>query len=250
MPFNYVPAKNLLDEKIVLITGSTGGIGTALSMKCAELGATVIICGRSIAKLEKLYQSIYELGLSEPLIYPADFLGTKKDDFQILTKKIEKEFGKLDGLVLNASLLGNLSSLDNYSENMLDEVMQVNFKSQFLMTQCLIPVLKKSESASVIYSSSSVGRKAKAFWGAYAISKFTTEALVQIWASEHENISKIRFNAVNPGATRTKMRAQAYPAENPRNLPTPEKVILPYIYLLSADSHCISGQSLNSQDKP
>ena len=124
---------------------------------------------------------------------------------------------------------------------MLDEVMQVNFKSQFL-TQCLIPVLKKSESASVIYSSSSVGRKAKAFWGAYAISKFTTEALVQIWASEHENISKIRFNAVNPGATRTKMRAQAYPAENPRNLPTPEKVILPYIYL-----EC--GQSLHIRAK-
>ena len=132
-------------------------------MKCAELGATVIICGRSIAKLEKLYQSIYELGLKEPLIYPADFLGTKKDDFQILTKKIEKEFGKLDGLVLNASLLGNLSSLDDYSEDMLDEVMQVNFKSQFLMTQCSYWCLK-SESASVIYSSSSLGRKAKAFW--------------------------------------------------------------------------------------
>ena len=246
---NFTPKQGLLLNKVVLITGATGGIGEALSIKCAQLGATVIISGKSIQNLEALHTKICAQGFIEPLIYPADLEGASKSDFEALASTIEEKFGHLDGLILNAAILGDLTPLDGYSQEKWNQVIQINVTSQFLMTQCLIPVLKKASSASVIFSSSSVGRIGKAYWGAYSISKFAIEALVQIWASEHENVSSIRFNAVNPGATQTKMRAMAYPAENPRMLPRPSHIISPYIYLLSAESLKITGQSFNAQLK-
>ena len=246
---NFTPIQGLLLNKVVLITGATGGIGEALSIKCAQLGATVIISGKSIQNLEALHTKICAQGCIEPLIYPADLEGASKSDFEALASTIKERFGHLDGLILNAAILGDLTPLDGYSQAKWNQVIKINVTSQFLMTQCLIPVLKKASSASVIFSSSSVGRIGKAYWGAYSISKFAIEALVQIWASEHENVSSIRFNAVNPGATQTKMRAMAYPAENPRMLPKPSQIISPYIYLLSAESLKITGQSFNAQLK-
>jgi len=160
---------------------------------------------------------------------------------------IEKEFGKIDGLLNNASALGNRTPIENYDPSVWNQVMQVNVNAQFFLTQAMLPLLMKSDDASVIFTSSGVGRKGSAYWGAYAVSKFATEGMMQVLADELENTSNIRVNAINPGPTRTNMRAHAYPAENPNNLATPEQIMPAYLYLMGADSKGTNGQSLDAQ---
>ena len=126
--------------------------------------------------------------------------------------------------------------------------MQVNLNAPFLLTQACLKLLKSATNASIVFTSSSVGRKARAYWGAYSISKFATEGMMQVLADELETNTTIRVNSINPGATRTAMRAMAYPAEDPMTLPPPEAIMSLYLYLMGVDSHEINGQALNVQD--
>lgn len=245
----YQADTNLLDKKIIAVTGAGDGIGKAAALSFAKHGATVILLGRTIPKLEKVYDLIVENGGATPAIYPINFEGATEEDYQQLAQNFAKEFDHLDGLLHNAADLGQRSPLSHYSATAWSTVMQVNVNAQFLLTRELIPLLDKAQKASIIFTGSSVGYKGRAFWGAYAVSKAANENMMQIFADELFETSSIRVNSINPGATRTKMRANAYPGEDPSTLKKPEEIMGTYLYLMGNDSIEVNGQQFSAQKK-
>lgn len=246
---HYQASKNILKDRVILVTGAGDGIGKAAAIAYAQAGATLILAGRTVEKLEKVYDQIIANGGIEPLIYPVDFEGATEDDFNELANQCDQQFGRLDGLLLNAGILGQRTPLSSYRHDVWTKVLQVNVTSQHLMTKALMPILEASDNASVIFTTSGVGRVGRAFWGAYAVSKFAVEGLVQTWASENENLNSVRMNCINPGATSTQMRATAFPAENPESIASPEDIMPAYLYLMGPDSNELNGQSIDAQIK-
>lgn len=246
-PRSYTYPADLLHDRIVLITGASDGIGRALALHSASLGAQVVLHGRNVGKLEKVYDEIEAIeGAPRPSIAVMDLASANSESYTTVAQSIEQEFGRLDGLVLNASMLGERFSIEQYDAVMWQRVMHVNVTSAFAMTQVFLPLLRQSEDATVIYTSSGVGRTGKAFWGAYAVSKFATEGLSQVLADEHRH-GDLRSNCINPGPTRTQMRLEAYPAEDRDKLKRPEEILATYVYLLGPDSKGITGQSFDAQ---
>jgi NAD(P)-dependent dehydrogenase (short-subunit alcohol dehydrogenase family) len=242
----YIAPDNLLINKTILITGAGAGIGKALALRCAELGATVILLGKTVKKLEAVYDLISAMDKQSAAILPVDLNGATEEHYRDLADTVSREYGQLDGLVHNASQLGVLSPFTQIESKMWNEVMQTNLTSTFLMTKYLIPVLSKATHASTIFTTSSVGAIGRAYWGPYSVSKFATEGMMQLVADEYEN-SSLRFNAINPGSTRTAMRASAYPAEDVTLLKTPEQILDVYLYLLGDESIKVTGQRFNAQ---
>lgn len=246
-PRLYEYPNDILRDRIILITGASDGIGKALALQTASLGAQVILHGRSVTKLEKIYDEIEAIeGAPRPSIAVMELESANAESYTTLAQSIDSEFGRLDGLVLNASILGERYSIEQYDAVLWQKVMHVNVTSIFAMTQVFLPLLHKSDDPSVIFTSSGVGRTGKAFWGAYAVSKFATEGLSQVLADEHRHTS-LRSNCINPGATRTNMRLAAYPAEDRDALKRPEEILAPYIYLLGPDSNGVTGESFDAQ---
>jgi NAD(P)-dependent dehydrogenase (short-subunit alcohol dehydrogenase family) len=246
-PKTYTYPQDLLRDRIILITGASDGIGRALAIHAAELGAKVILHGRNIKKLENVHDHIEGLeNAPQPSIAVMDLATATSESYRSLADGLEEEFGRLDGLVHNAGILGDRFSIEQYDAVKWQQVMHVNVTAVFALTQVCIPLLQKSDDASVIYTSSGVGQQGRAFWGAYSVSKFATEGLSQVLADEHRHGS-LRSNCVNPGATRTKMRLEAYPAENRDALKRPEEILSTYVYLLGSDSKGVTGQSFNAQ---
>lgn len=245
--FAYNAPENLLQDRIILVTGAGAGIGRAAARAYAAQGATVILVGRTLEKLEQVYDEIEAAGHPQPAIVPLNLESATEHEYLELANTLEQEFGHLDGLLHNASLLGLRTPIESYDPAVWNQVMQVNVNAGFMLTQALIPLLNQSNDASIVFTTSSVGRRGRAFWGAYSVSKFATEGLAQVLADELENTTSIRVNCINPGATRTQMRSSAYPAENPETNPTPEDIMPLYLYLMGADSKDVNGQSLDAQ---
>ena len=246
-PRSYTYPDNVLEGRIVLITGSSDGIGKALALHAAQLGAQVILHGRSVPKLEKIYDAIDGIeGAPRPSIAVMDLESANAESYATLADSIADEFGRLDGLVHNAGMLGDRFSIEQYDAVTWQKVMHVNVTAAFALTQVFMPLLQQSDDPSVIFTSSGVGRTGKAFWGAYAVSKFATEGLSQVLADEHRH-GKLRSNCINPGATRTNMRLAAYPAEDRDALKRPEDILAPYVYLLGPDSQGVTGESFDAQ---
>jgi len=246
-PQTYSPRENLLEGRIILVTGAGDGIGRAVAKACAQYGASVGLLGRTLSKLEAVYDEIVEAGWPRPSIAQMNLLKAHGPDYFQLAESIGKEFGRLDGLLHNAGILGHMSPIEHYDVGTWTEVMHVNLTAPFVMTQVMLPLLKNSADASVVFTSSGVGRKGRAYWGAYAVSKFGIEGLSQVLADENEQYPNIRINCINPGRTRTSMRAAAYPGEDPATLKAPQDIMGPYLYLLGPDSNGVSGQSLDAQ---
>ena len=245
--FEYQASPDLLKGRIILVTGAGSGIGRTAALTYARHGATVILLGRTISKLEAVYDEIEQNGWPKPAIFPMNLDAAADNDYIQLAETIEQEFGRLDGLLHNAGLLGELKPISQYPTEEWLHLMQVNVHAPFMMTRELLPLMRQSEDASIVFTSSSVGHKGRANWGAYSVSKFATEGLMQVIADEEEGISKIRANTVNPGATRTAMRASAFPAEDPQTLPTAEDIMPVYLYLMGSDSKDVSGQAFHAQ---
>lgn len=243
---SYQAPANVLHGRTILITGAGDGIGKALACACAEHGATVILLGRTQKKLDAVYDHIVSKGWPTPAIVAMDLRNIASEDVASLAATIETEFGSLDGLVHNAAILGQRTPLEQYPPHLWLEVMQVNVNAAFLLTQAMLPLLRKSKDASVLFTTSGVGRTAKAYWGAYAVSKFATEGLMQLLAEELDGNSTVRVNAINPGATRTKMRANAYPGEDPSTVPSADARLPAYLWLLGPDSKQVHGQSIDA----
>lgn len=246
-PRTYAYGDDILKDRIILITGASDGIGKALALESARVGAQVILHGRNVPKLEKVYDEIEAIeGAARPSIAVLDLASANSESYTSLAQTMQDEFGRLDGLVHNASILGDRFSLEQYDAVTWQRVMHVNVTAAFALTQVFLPLLHESDDASVIFTSSGVGRVGKAFWGAYSVSKFATEAMSQILADEHPQGS-LRSNCINPGATKTGMRLAAYPAEDRDLLKTPEEILAPYIYLLGPDSKNVTGESIDAQ---
>ncbi|MFY0656921.1 MAG: YciK family oxidoreductase [Neptunomonas phycophila] len=245
--FDYQAPESLLADRYIVVTGAGDGIGKAAAIAYAKHGATVILLGRTTEKLEQVYDEIENAGGPQPAIVPLNLETATEHDYIEITNIIDQEFGRLDGILHNASLLGLRTPLESYDPVTWQQVMQVNVNAPFLLTQTLMPLLHRSEDASIIFTSSSVGRKGRAYWGAYSVSKFATEGMMQVMADEVSSTSNIRVNCVNPGATRTAMRAYAYPAEDPTNNPTPDAIMPLYLYLMGADSKSVNGESMDAQ---
>ncbi|HMU86329.1 MAG TPA: YciK family oxidoreductase [Agitococcus sp.] len=246
---SYQATKDLLKDKVILVTGASDGIGRVAAKTYAKHGATVILLGRDLKKLEQVYDEIEADGGAQPAIIPMNFSSAIPTEYEQLAINIEQEFGRLDGILHSAGILGDLTPLEMYDPNTWDEVMKVNLRAPFMLTQHLLPLLKRAPEASVIFMSSSVGRKARAFWGAYAVAKAGIENLTVLFADELANTSKVRVNCINPQGTRTAMRAKAYPAEDPSNVPTAEQIMPLFLFLMGAESVGVNGKSLDARDK-
>lgn len=246
-PADYQAAPDLLKGKTIMVTGAGDGIGRIAALTYAGYGATVILLGRTESKLEAVYDEIEAGGNPKPALVELDLATVTDDQCIQLAQGLAEEFGHLDGLLHNASLLGERRPIESASYSAWQEVMQVNVNAQFVLTRQLLPLLQAAPSASIVFTSSGVGRVGRAFWGAYAVSKFATEGFMQVLSSELENTSNIRVNCINPGATNTAMRRTAYPAENPTENPAPEEIMGIYLYLMGQDSIGATGISFNAQ---
>ncbi|PLY12277.1 MAG: YciK family oxidoreductase [Sedimenticola sp.] len=242
---DYQPPEDLLNGRKILVTGAGSGIGRAISKVLAQYGATVILLGRTIAKLESVYDEIEAAGWAQPAIYPLNLEGATEHDYREMAETLDKEFGVLDGLLHNAAQVKLLSRVDDYDVETWMKVMQVNLNGPFIMTQACMPLLRKAKDASVVFTSDTVGRKAKAYWGAYAASKFGVEGLMQVLAEETRDSSNIRVNSFDPGPTRTNLRANAYPGEDPDANKSPEALAGHYLWLMGPASIGTTGQALS-----
>ncbi len=244
-PVSYNPATDLLTGRIVLVTGAGDGLGQAAARAYARHGATVILLGRTVSKLEHVYDEILAAGGSQPAITPMDLARATARDYEAMVTAIEKEFGRLDGILHSAAELGTLTPLELYDPELWTRVMQVNFNAAYLITRLCLDLLRRSNDASVIFSSSDVARQARAYWGAYAAAGGALERLMEIWADELEQNTHIRFNSLDPGPVATGLRAQAYPGESPDQHPRPDEVMGPYLYLMGPDSRGITGRAFS-----
>lgn len=245
----YQAPPMLLKDRIIAVTGAGDGIGRAAALAFAEAGATVVLIGKTIEKLEAVYDQIEQAGGPQPAIYPLHLGGAVMKDYLDMHDSLAQAFGRLDGLLHNASILGDRKAIAQTDSEEWLKVMQININAPFMMTQALLPLLEQSADASIIFTSSSVGRRGRAYWGAYAVSKFACEGLMQTLADELGSTSSVRVNSLNPGATNTAMRRSAYPAEDPQLNPDPAAIMPIYLYLMGPDSKGVNGQALNAQPK-
>ena len=236
---------NAFADKVVLVTGANRGIGRSLAMLIARHGGQVVLCGRDVKGLEKVDDQMRSDSGNAGTILTLDLMKATIDDYRGAAAAVADTFGRLDGLAHIAGVLGEMSSIEHYPAMTWHNVLHVNLSAPFLMTQALLPLLRQTAGSSVVFASSSVGRQGRAHWGAYSVSKFGVEGLVQTLADECEG--QPRVNAVNPGATRTLMRRSAYPAEDPTSLATPDDIAPTFAHLLCEDGARYDGRSINAQ---
>jgi len=230
-----------------MVTGAGSGIGRAVSLALAQAGAEVILLGRTVRKLEGVHAEIQKLGGPEASIVPLDLERALAAEYESVAAAIEKRYGRLDGLLHNAALLGTLTPIEQYDVPTFMRVMHVNLTAEFVLTRQLLPLLRGSPDAALLFTSSGVGNRGRAYWGAYSISKFAVEGFAQVLAHELENTSSVRVNVIDPGKVRTLMRRQAYPSEAPESLPTPESLTAPYLALLGPASRGVTGGRFRAQ---
>ncbi len=239
---NSIDPQRSLNAKNILITGAAGRLGQVASKTCAKSGACVILLDKNLAELEKLYDDILACGSPEPALYPMDLEGATEKDYVDLASTIESEFGVLHGLVHNAAKFAVLGPLDGINLQSWCSVLNVNLNAPFLLTRALLPLLRAADNASVLFTSDSAARIAKAYWGIYAISKIALEAFAKILADEQESAGIVRVNTIIPGPIDSPIRRRAFPAENRQNLAAAESLEKLYIYLLSSASCGKTGQ--------
>lgn len=217
-------------------------------MACARHGARVILNGRSVRKLEKLYDDIVATGAAQPALAPLDFEKADANAYDSLADAVEQQFGRLDGLAHVGGLLGDRSPILHYDVPTWMKVMHVNVTAPFILTRTLLPLLQRAPDASIVFTTSSVSVRGRAYWGAYAVSKFADEGLMQVLADELDTERRqIRSNSVNPGPVRSAMRAKAYPGEDAATLTAPEAVVWPFLYLLGPAGRGVTGCRFDAQ---
>jgi len=229
-----------LDNKIILITGAGDGIGKAAAIAYAAEGATVILCGKNQSSLDTVYDEIEAAGYPQPAVLAINFETATPVDYQNMAELLDNEFGKLDGLLINAGWLGQASSLSQYDIENWYKVMQINLNAPFLITRVLLPLLNKSDSASILFT---LDEKETAYWGAYGVSKAGLEGFMKILSDELDSDNNpIRVNAIKPERVRTKLRMKAYPGEDPNTLPLAADIMEQFVYFMSDESTNLQGK--------
>jgi NAD(P)-dependent dehydrogenase (short-subunit alcohol dehydrogenase family) len=241
----YKAATDLLKDRVILVTGASDGIGKAVSLACAAHGAAVILQGRNVKRLEGVYDEIIAAGGKRPSIVPMDFEKAGPDDYANLSNAIENEFGRLDGLLHNAAILGERSPIDHQDPTKWLRSMHVNVNAPFILTQHCLPLLRHSQDASIIFTIGDVVAKPRAYWGAYLPSNWARQGFMRMLAEELD--STIRVNSVVPGPVQSNIRLQAFPAEDRSKLPLPAAIVEPYLFLLGPDSKGVHGHTFDAQ---
>ena len=246
-PRGYLPAPGDFKGRAILVTGASDGIGRAVALALARAGAQVILHGRNVRKLEAVHAEIEKMGAPEASIVPLDLERALAADYEAVANAIDQRYGRLDGLLHNAALLGTLTPIEQYDVPTFMRVMHVNLTAAFVLTRQLLPLLRASADAAVLFTTSGVGNRGRAYWGAYSISKFAVEGFAQVLSQELENTSSVRVNVIDPGKVRTTMRRQAYPSEAPESLPTADSLVNAWLALLGPASRGVTGQRFRAQ---
>jgi NAD(P)-dependent dehydrogenase (short-subunit alcohol dehydrogenase family) len=244
---NYNPSPGLLKDRIILVTGAGDGIGRTAARNFAAFGATVVLLGRTLKKLEKVYDEIEQAGCPQPAIYPMNLEGASPKDYADLAQTLQKEFGHLHGLLHNAAILGTLTPIIHYNIERWYQVLQVNLNAPFLLTHAVLDLMQRSNDASITFTLDSVSDRGQAYWGAYGVSKGATQTLMKILANELESKGTVRVNGVDPGKVRSQFRLQAYPAGDSNSWASPADIMNIYLYLMGPDSKGITGQIFKAQ---
>jgi NAD(P)-dependent dehydrogenase (short-subunit alcohol dehydrogenase family) len=244
----YQAPDNLLDKRVILITGAADGIGRVMAQTFASYGATIILLDKNVTNLESLYDEIEAHGYPQAAIYPLDLEGASANDFETMAETIDREFGRLDGIVHNAAVMGPITPMQLYEVQAWYRVLQINLNAPFLLNQSCIPLLNQSEDGRILFVTDACGRQGSAYWGAYGVSKAGLENMMQSLADELESGTSVRVNSIDPGNVRTRMRALAYPGENPESLPAAEDIMPGFLYLMGPDSKAYTGQSFLAED--
>ena len=240
----YQPAADALTGRVIAITGSGDGIGRAVALAAAAHGAEVVLIGRTVRRLEAAYADIEALG-GRATIAPLDLEKALAGDYDQLAAALQERYGRLDGLLHNAAMLGALAPIEHYDVPTWARVLHVNVTAAMALTQVLLPLLRAAEDPAVLFTTSGVTQRSAPFWGAYAASKRAVEALASTLAVELADAAPpVRVNMLDPGATRTRMRRQAYPAEDAARLPPPQARTSCYLWLLGPASRGVTGQRL------
>lgn len=247
---NYKADANLLADRTILITGADTELGGAVACTLAAHQATVILLGRKRKQLEVVYDTIEKSSAPQPALMPFNLTKASAESYEQLAQTLNDEFSSLDGLAHCDIDIGKLSPLEHYELPIFSNVLQANVNAPYLLTRTCMFLLHKSESASVIFTSSDAGRMGKPFWGAYGIACFAIEGMMQTWAAELQDETNIRMNSLSTGPVRTTQRASAYPGEDPTTLPTPDDIASAYLFLMGPDSEDLTGQALHAQQLP
>lgn len=235
---DYQAANHCLHDRIILITGATRGIGKAVAMECARLGATILLIAKDLKRLEQTYDEIKDLPAPQPAILNIDLESAAAEDFQTIAQSIEKEYGRLDGLLHNAGRVGGLTPLQQIDLHTWSRLITLHLHTPFLLSRACIPLLRKSADPSILFT---IDETNKAYWGSYGVSKFGQISLLKILSEELDGDQKIRVNGVHPGKVRTDLRTHNYPGINPKEFPPPESITAPFVYFLGPDSTGVTG---------
>src|SRR5947207_8639674 len=236
-----------LHERVVLITGASGGLGRALSLACARAGATVVLHGRVVRTLEALYDEIKRDGHPEPTILPLDLAKASADDFANVASALEAQVGRLDAIVHTAAMLGSLGPIEHQSFDSWLALLRVNVAAPMGLTRALFRLLDKAVDAAVVFTLDSRGQEPRAYWGGYAVTKAAVAALARELADEWEHRARLRVNAVVPGPIRSPLRGQTHPAEDPSVLPLPGALVPLYMHLIAGQAKAESGLLIDAQ---
>ena len=226
-----------LTNKTILITGATDGIGKVLAEEFSKLGSNIILLGKNSSKLDAVYDQLdHSFDSQKHLILEADLSLLNNESAHEILRAISNEYDTLDGIIHNAAILGTMTPLEDYELSKWDEVLNINLRAPFLLTKTLKSILENSTMPRIIFTSSGVANTGRAFWGAYSVSKFGLKGLAEIFTNELETTSSIKVFNFDPGATQTKMRASARPAEDPSSLKTPHELVNCYLWFFSKES--------------
>ncbi len=236
-----------LSKQVILITGAGGGLGSAAALALAQQGAEIILLDKSIPKLEQSYDAIVAAGGPEPMLYPFDLAGANEDEYLELAAAVQQRYGSLQGLLHSAVEFSSYTPLAIHKTQDWGHTLNVNLNAAFLLTRVLLPVLQNSDHAAIVFTSDSAARQAKAYLGAYGVSKIALEALAGILADELEAGGKIRVNTLVPGPVNSPLRKKSYPGEDKAALPTPDSLAAVYGYLFGAASLGVTGQIIDAK---
>ena len=241
---NNLTKTELLKDRVIIVTGAGDGIGAEAAKHFAANGATVILLGRTIRKLEAVYDSIKNQGFPEPAIYPLNLEGATMKDYEDMAQAIQSELGQLNGILHNAAILGEITPIKYYPVELWHKVMHVNVTAAFMLTRACLNLLQQSYDPRIIFTTHKLE---SAYWGAYGVSKAAVENLVKILADELENEPRVAVNAIQPGDVQSPLMSRAFPGKDLKALPPLESIMPLYLYLMGPDSKGITGKIINNR---